>query len=292
MISAAELAHHLGGRKSGRGWTCRCPVPGHRDRNPSFSISEGDDGRVLFHCFVCDQDQVVDALRARGLLNGHNVDLDRRRYDHGRIEYRDRNPDTLALVNSIWNEATNPAGAAAEQYLRSRKLTLPLELRTAVLRIHPACVWENGTVPCLIAAFRSIKDDSLTAIHRIRLDQPERWPKAERKMLGTVTGSAIKLDPVSDHLVIGEGLETCMAARQLGLRPVWALGSASGIENLSPVRGVQKLIILGENDGGPNRRAAMRCCEAWRQHQVLLYAPRLGFKDFNDVLAGQRHAFT
>jgi CHC2 zinc finger len=243
MISAAELAHHLGGRKSGRSWVCRCPVPEHRDRNPSFSISEGDDGKVLFHCFVCDQDQVVDALRARGFLNGYGDHLRVRADHHGGGDLRVRaghhdHPNTLALVNSIWNEAANPAGTIAEQYLRSRKLILPLELQMTVLRVHPACIWENTAVPCLVAAFRSIQDDTITAIHRIRLDQPERWPKAERKMLGTVTGSAIKLDPVSDHLVVGEGLETCMAARQLGLSPTWALGSASGIENLAPINGV------------------------------------------------------
>jgi hypothetical protein len=284
MMSAAELAHHLGGRRSsGRSWSCRCPVPEHRDRNPSFSISEGDDGKVLFHCFVCSQDQVVDALRARGLFNGHTDHLDRRRYDYGRIEHPDRDIGTLALVNAIWGEATNPAGTIAEQYLRSRKLILPLELGMTVLRIHPACVWENGTAPCLIAAFRSIKDDSLTAVHRIRLDQPGHWPSAERKMLGRVTGSAIKLDPASDHLVVGEGLETCLAARQLGLRPVWALGSASGIESLAPIDGIDELIVLGENDNGRNQTAAETCRDNWKQSRVLLMTPQWG-KDFNDYL--------
>src|SRR3954453_2474967 len=41
--------------------------------------------------------------------------------------------------------------------------------------------------------------------------------------------SAIKLDPdedVTSGLVIGEGLETTLSARQVGLRPAWALGSA------------------------------------------------------------------
>ncbi len=75
-MTAADLAHHLGGRKSGRSWSCRCPVPEHRDRNPSFSISERDDGRILFHCFAgCSQEQVLVALRDRGLWpNGHDRD--------------------------------------------------------------------------------------------------------------------------------------------------------------------------------------------------------------------------
>ena len=152
-----------------------------------------------------------------------------------------------------------------------------------VLRFHSACIWESGTAPCLIAAFRSITDNQVTGIHRIRVDQPELWPKAERKMLGRITGSAIKLDPVGDRLVIGEGLETCLAARQLGLRPVWALGSATGIESIAPVNGVDELTMLGENDNGRNQTAADKCRDNWRRARVLLMTPTWG-KDFNDYL--------
>ena len=35
-------------RKSGKGWSAPCPA--HEDRNPSLSISEGDDGRALLFC--------------------------------------------------------------------------------------------------------------------------------------------------------------------------------------------------------------------------------------------------
>ena len=31
-------------------------------------------------------------------------------------------------------------------------------------------------VPCMIAAFRAVIGNAVTGIHRIRLDQPERWP--------------------------------------------------------------------------------------------------------------------
>jgi putative DNA primase/helicase len=290
-MNAAELAKALGGRKSGRSWVACCPA--HRDRDPSLSIAQGDDGRILVHCHAgCEQGAVIDALRSRGLwANGD------RSYDRviapERQQRRERDDArTAELVERIWREAIDPLGTPAEHYLQARKLCLPSELRVSVLRFHPTCTWEGSTAACLLAAFREIGTNKLTGIHRIRVDQPERWPKAERKMLGTVAGSAIKLDSRTEYLAIGEGLETCMAARQLGLRPVWALGSAGGIENFPLVSGVQELTILGENNGGPNRKAAMRCCETWRQRRVFLFAPRLGFKDFNDALTGTRHAFT
>jgi hypothetical protein len=46
--------------RNGR-YTARCPA--HDDRGPSLSVSEGDDGRCLVHCFAgCDVHQVVSAV--------------------------------------------------------------------------------------------------------------------------------------------------------------------------------------------------------------------------------------
>jgi len=48
-------------RKTGRGYTARCPA--HEDRTASLSISEGTDGRILLHCFAgCGAGDVVTAL--------------------------------------------------------------------------------------------------------------------------------------------------------------------------------------------------------------------------------------
>lgn len=47
-------------KKSGKGWLACCPA--HDDRSPSLSISEGDDGRVLLHCYAgCDTRAVVES---------------------------------------------------------------------------------------------------------------------------------------------------------------------------------------------------------------------------------------
>ncbi len=72
MSNAETIARTLGGRPSGRGWICRCPVPGHGngkgDRNPSLSIADGDTA-LLVKCFAgCDSRDVLDELRRQGLL--------------------------------------------------------------------------------------------------------------------------------------------------------------------------------------------------------------------------------
>lgn len=56
-----DAARSLGIKKTSNGWTCRCPA--HDDTNPSLSITEKSDGRVLVHCFTgCAPDAVVAAL--------------------------------------------------------------------------------------------------------------------------------------------------------------------------------------------------------------------------------------
>ena len=50
-----------GVRKSGSGWTARCPA--HEDKKASLSVSEGVDGRVLIKCFAgCTAEAIVYAV--------------------------------------------------------------------------------------------------------------------------------------------------------------------------------------------------------------------------------------
>ena len=54
-------------RRNGAGYKACCPVAGHGkgqgDLDPSLSVKEGDDGRVLIHCLAgCSTEDVVEAL--------------------------------------------------------------------------------------------------------------------------------------------------------------------------------------------------------------------------------------
>ena len=61
-MTAEEIADRLHAKSSGAGkWKACCPA--HHDRNPSLSIGEGDDGRVLLKCFAgCTHEQIVAGL--------------------------------------------------------------------------------------------------------------------------------------------------------------------------------------------------------------------------------------
>jgi Toprim domain len=187
-------------------------------------------------------------------------------------------------------------GTLAEKYLRhERKLDLPDELVGSVLRFHPCCPWRNENtgrtdrVPALIVPFRSVDDDKITAIHRTALN--DDGTKLGRRMLGIVYRAAIKLDPVIDEtLAVGEGVETCMAARQLGLGPAWALGSVGAISFFPLIDGVQRLTVLGER-GDVSARAIKIVGSRWRKagRRVRVVMPNVG-SDLNDIFITNRTA--
>ncbi len=62
-MSIETLINRLDGiKETGHGkYVARCPA--HEDRSPSLAIKEGDDGRVLIHCFAgCETEDVLSAL--------------------------------------------------------------------------------------------------------------------------------------------------------------------------------------------------------------------------------------
>jgi hypothetical protein len=303
VIDLRSLQRALGGEISGG--QLLCPGPGHSSRDRSLAVrpSRDSDGFVVHsHCgdeWTLCKDYVRERL---GLPQWQPGDGRDRRVDPSRLKAferaaveaeAERRPLTqndrarIEHARAVWDEATDPRGTLAERYLRSRALALDDDVAGKVLRYHPRCFWRDentGTtvrVPALVAVFRSVDDDAVTAIQRVALTA--EGAKIGRRMLGIVHRAAVKLDQVGDTLHVGEGVETMMAARQLGLAPAWALGSAGMVAHF-PVISTGHLRICGERDQA-SERAVKLCTRRWqaagRQVQVVL--PTVG-KDLNDEL--------
>ena len=306
-LDIRAVAHALGGDVIGRDRVA-APGPGHTDRDRSLTVTldaNAPDGFICFSHAGDPWDVCKDYVRERlGLPQWQPGDGRDRRVEPSRLrafdraavnvdsERRERTQDDLIRIGraqAIWHTATDPRGTLAEEYLASRALS-SRRLAGTVLRFHPRTPWRDENtgatifLPALIAAFRSIDDDAITAIHRIRLDQPERWPKTDRLMLGIVRRSCREARPATEVLHIGEGIETCMAARQLGYAPAWALGSAGMIAHFPVIDGVNTLRILGERCAA-NASAVDLCARRWhaagRKVQVGLPKDERD-KDFND----------
>jgi Toprim domain-containing protein len=199
----------------------------------------------------------------------HNIDRDRDGDDVSR---------KIAAALHLWDASVDPRGTLAEQYVTGRGLELGDDLACDVLRWNPGC-------GAMIALFRDIVTDAPQAISRTFLDAEGR--KLERKFLGPTKAAAIKLDAdteVLGGLHIGEGVETCMAARILGIKPAWALGSAGAIAAFPVLSGIECLTILEEHDDA-SKRAVEACARRWHAagREVIANKP-LGGKDLNDSL--------
>jgi hypothetical protein len=300
------MARALGGQIV-NGRQLLCPGPGHSAGDRSLAVWLTGDGNFGVHSHAGDDWQACkDYVRQRlGLPQWRPGDGRDRRVEPARLrafdraavtaesERRERSDDDLVRIAravAIWDGAADPRGTLAEQYLASRKLALDNDVAGTVLRYHPACPWRDENtgrtnfIPCMVAAFRSVDDDAITAVHRIRLDQPERWPKTQRHMLGVVHRSAVKLGLADEVLHVGEGVETCLAARMLGHAPAWALGSVGAIAKFPVLDGVNTLRVLGET-GTASMEAIKHCGQRWHKagRKVQVVTPSVG-SDLNDEL--------
>jgi putative DNA primase/helicase len=284
-MNLKTVAGALGGDVVGR--QVLAPGPGHSPSDRSLSVQFTSADQFLVHSFAGD-DPLVCKDYVRGKLgipqwtpgDGRNRTTQPRKiaaWDQAAIERevtekRPMNEDELRnreFAIKIWDAAQDPRGTLAEKYLReTRKLDLPDDLSGSVIRFHPRCPWRKENtgkterVPALVAAFRSIDDDSITAIHRIALNLD--GTKRGRMMLGPVRRAAVKLGSIKDELAIGEGIETCMAARQLGLSPVWALGSVGAITFFPVLSGVRVITVI-EEAGEASKKAVLLCRARWKR---------------------------
>jgi|GEM_PF-1261288 len=75
MGTAAGIRKSLGGKKGGGGYLVHCPS--HNDTNPSLSVKDSDDGKLILKCFAgCSKESVKESLISKGLYSpGDNYDL-------------------------------------------------------------------------------------------------------------------------------------------------------------------------------------------------------------------------
>jgi len=290
MVTAESVAKALSGRKIGSGWIAHCP--GHDDNEPSLAISAGENGKVLIFCHAgCGQTMVIAALRVRGLWHdcGHQSASNSRRETLRESNIKSKDSDTKRIDGALrlW-KATSPApGSLAEAYLRSRGLQLP---PLSTIRFHAGLKHPSGGVwPALVALVARGSDGTPIAIHRTFLarDGSDKAPiKPNKMMLGPCSGCAVRLSKFSEELMVGEGIETCLASMQATGRPAWAALSTSGLRALGLPDTVRNVIVLADGDD-PGEAAARDCGDRWKSEGRsvrIARAPR-GY-DFNDVLIG------
>jgi DNA polymerase len=263
-----------------------CPF--HDDRTPSLQVYADH-----YHCFVCGaHGTAIDWLmQVEGMERAEAVHL-LENWDGPFTPIAVKDPEvSQAFALHLWDEARPIAGTLAARYLsetRGIDLTaLPADIGS-VLRFHLRCPFGPGARhPCLLALLHDVTTDAVTGIHRIALTPDAR--KIERRMLGRA--GAAKLWSAGPQLVIGEGIETVLAAatripfEEAPLRPAWALVLSDALGRLPPVTGVDRLIILVDHDD-TGMLAASTCAARWTGagRTVIELMPDQKGADFNDLI--------
>jgi len=289
-MDAETIAKALGGRKAGSGWVARCTV--HDDYTPSLSLRDSGNGKVLVRCHAgCGQDEVIAHLKARGLWPQNDQRLIRyslpSRVNKPIEPDRDDVKRTEAAL-SIWQAAKPAGGTMIETYLGSRGLRLPA---TPTLRFHHCLKHPSGdSWPAMIALVTRGSDNAPLAIHRTFLARNgigKAPVDPQRMMLGPCRGGAVRLAEPGEVLMIGEGIETYLAAMQDTGHPAWAALSTSGLRALDLPKCVRDVIVLADGDD-PGEAAARDCALRWKRQgrRVRIARPPKGM-DFNDLVVGR-----
>jgi hypothetical protein len=274
-----------------------CPF--HDDPNPSCSIYTDH-----FYCHACGArgDRLDWLTTVEGMTHTEAVDAIADWTGPAAVAPRDTSADNvmekLESALSLWEAAGSLRGTVGERYLAETRgidvSRLPTSINE-VLRFHRWCPFGRGeSHPCIIALMRDPVTDQPVGIHRIGVARTNGTvAKLSRKMLGRQ--GVVKLWPVDGtaRLVIGEGIETVLAAATRisfaggPLTPAWSAVNSAGIARLPHIAGIRDLIVLADNDAhGKGQAAAERCRSQWvgagRTARILL--PKHPFKDFNDVI--------
>ena len=286
-LTQREVARLLGGKPYKQNEVL-APGPGHDPRDLSLHVTLDPTAPDGFRCnsyspnddWAHCRDYVRDKLRLPRWRPSAPL---RRRPVRPAVEQATGQESRVASALAIWRGAVDPRDTIADAYLKSRGLELGGDL-THALRFHGSLYFGSRTTVGIVALMSDVLTNEPCGVHRIFLDNAAR--KLDRRMLGRAKGAAIKLDAHDDitlGLHIGEGVETCLAARQLGYRPVWALGSAGAIAAFPVLPGIEAITVFAENDNASNR-AAEACCARYEDAglEAWICEPRRG--DMNDII--------
>jgi putative DNA primase/helicase len=261
-----------------------CPECDRGPRDDALAVKiEGDGSATCWFCHRCDW---------RGGIAGEDCQADRRR--ETRVHQPAPPPDlgkheTLAPWGlRIWGQ-TLPIerGTVAATYLERRGCALPHPL--GQLRWHRSLKHRSGHVgPALVGLVTDVETGEAISLHRTWIAQ-DGSGKAEidkpRLLLARHrSDGVIRLWPdeeVTLGLVLGEGVETALAAARGSLTPVWATMSASNLAALSVLPGIEGITILVDHDK-PNQKTGERAGIAAAHELIGRYAGG-GFDPERDI---------
>jgi putative DNA primase/helicase len=200
------LARLQGVRKSGRGWTARCPA--HEDRYQSLSLRITESGRLLAHCFAgCTFPEILEALD----LKGERFTPSPRTIEEGPT------PEQIEAQKKAVRLWTNARPADPLHPYLTRKKIQPHHLR----RIGTSLV-----IPL---------QDSSGTLWSLQFIHPDGTKYFLRGGMAKGLFTLIGEPSGSDRIFIAEGIATAATVHELTGKPCFVAFSASNLPAVAQV---------------------------------------------------------
>ncbi|WP_404713174.1 CHC2 zinc finger domain-containing protein [Sphingomonas sp. MMS24-J13] len=280
-----------------------CPF--HDERSPSFEVN---DAKGLFYCHGCgasgDHFKALTALDGMTFREAYEA-LTNDTFPTVSEEERARQRAEDALIRAaaiddarlMWRAGVSVEGTPGETYLRDIRgitMTIPDTVRFGHVPTSRDAETGHWKRPLPAVLFACTDDrDEIIGLQRIFIRDDgggKRWDKRSKLSIGRPRGSAVKLAPAADEVILCEGPEDGLTlAQELSAAPVWvALGTAMMPEVRFPDI-VKRICIAGQNDkAGRAAVAASAVALAERGMTVRTMFPAAAYKDWNDQLRGIR----
>jgi len=282
-----------------------CPF--HQEKSPSFEVNN-DKG--TYHCHGCGAggDAITFLMRAEGRTFRQAIEIltgdvfptvseedraKRRAADQASVLAR------IGLAREMWSRSVPCAGTLAQVYARSRGITVDLPDSIRFGSIPRYINLETGEVgreyPAVVCALQDVTG-AITGVQNIYLrpDGSGKYQSATggraKLTFGTMVGSAIRLAPAAEHVVLCEGPEDGWTLMQeMPGQCVWVACGTALLSRVAFPPNVARVTLAGDN--GAAGRTAVEEAEANYLGLGLAVSsifPDGEFKDWNDQVGGVR----
>lgn len=281
-IDAADIAARLGLHRSRpdefRG---RCPSCSY-DNAAVLTVKAG---KPLLWCSSCgDRAALAAVLRAAagGVLPSPAE-------PRAAASDAERRAARIARARQIWDGAEAiTADSPAGMYLERRMIQYLVG--SAVLRWRLDTPHPSGGRRIALLAEITGADGSFAGIQRIFLKQDGTKADVEpaKASIGLIAGGAVRLQPCSDTLAVGEGIETSAAAGAILKLPAWAAISCGNLGRSMILPAEIRSVTIAVDHDAPGQAAARQAWRRWRAEgrHVRLATPKEAGSDFGDLAMG------